>query len=217
MIRYRRGPAALPGGALGTIDNSRKSTFGYDQEGRNPRQQREIASENRYPNQVIVSGERAVYSDLPYNFFMQRYTDSFTAEIQAFTEAVLETSPFRSPAQTAGSRWSWRWPQASRATNIARFASARFLPKTGDCTAALRALSPMRSSRTRRRALSFIDCGRMDEPLVTGSPLRLAHVAQEHMLSVVILASLGIGIGANSAIFSVVDFCPLAAAARFFP
>ena len=50
----------------------------------------------------MVSGEKCVYSDLPYNFFMQRYTDSFTAEIQAFTEAVLEDKPI--PVTGAESR-----------------------------------------------------------------------------------------------------------------
>jgi myo-inositol 2-dehydrogenase / D-chiro-inositol 1-dehydrogenase len=88
LLRFR-------GGALGTIDNSRKSTFGYDQRVEILGSKGKIASENRYPNQVIVSGERCVYSDLPYNFFMQRYTDSFTAEIQAFTEAVLEDKPIQ--------------------------------------------------------------------------------------------------------------------------
>ena len=92
----------LRGGAIGTIDNSRKSTFGYDQRVEILGSKGKIASENRYPNQVMVSGEKCVYSDLPYNFFMQRYTDSFTAEIQAFTEAVLEDKPI--PVTGAESR-----------------------------------------------------------------------------------------------------------------
>jgi myo-inositol 2-dehydrogenase/D-chiro-inositol 1-dehydrogenase len=89
-------------GAIGTIDNSRKSTFGYDQRVEILGSKGKIASENRYPNQVVVSGENSVYSDLPYNFFMQRYTDSFAAEIQAFTEAVLEDKPI--PVTGADSR-----------------------------------------------------------------------------------------------------------------
>jgi myo-inositol 2-dehydrogenase / D-chiro-inositol 1-dehydrogenase len=90
LLRFR-------GGAIGTIDNSRKSTFGYDQRVEILGSKGKIASENRYPNQVMVSGEKCVYSDLPYNFFMQRYTDSFTAEIQAFTEAVLDERPIPVP------------------------------------------------------------------------------------------------------------------------
>jgi myo-inositol 2-dehydrogenase / D-chiro-inositol 1-dehydrogenase len=95
LLRFR-------GGAIGTIDNSRKSTFGYDQRVEILGSKGKIASENRYPNQVMVSGEKCVYSDLPYNFFMQRYTDSFTAEIQAFSEAVLEDKPI--PVTGAESR-----------------------------------------------------------------------------------------------------------------
>ncbi len=95
LLRFR-------GGAIGTIDNSRKSTFGYDQRVEILGSKGKIASENRYPNQVMVSGEKCVYSDLPYNFFMQRYTDSFTVEIQAFTEAVLEDKPI--PVTGAESR-----------------------------------------------------------------------------------------------------------------
>jgi len=95
LLRFR-------GGAIGTIDNSRKSTFGYDQRVEILGNKGKIASENRYPNQVMVSGEKCVYSDLPYNFFMQRYTESFTAEIQAFTEAVLEDKPI--PVTGAESR-----------------------------------------------------------------------------------------------------------------
>jgi myo-inositol 2-dehydrogenase/D-chiro-inositol 1-dehydrogenase len=95
LLRFR-------GGAIGTIDNSRKSTFGYDQRVEILGSKGKIATENRYPNQVVVSGERCVYSDLPYNFFMQRYTDSFTSEIKAFTEAVLEDKPV--PVTGADSR-----------------------------------------------------------------------------------------------------------------
>ncbi len=80
-------------GAIGTVDNSRKSTFGYDQRVEILGSKGKIATENRYPNQVVVSGEKSVYSDLPFNFFMQRYTDSFAAEIEAFTESVLEGKP----------------------------------------------------------------------------------------------------------------------------
>jgi myo-inositol 2-dehydrogenase / D-chiro-inositol 1-dehydrogenase len=80
-------------GAIGTVDNSRKSTFGYDQRVEILGSKGKIATENRSPNQVVVSGEKCVYSDLPFNFFMQRYTDSFAAEIQAFTASVLDDKP----------------------------------------------------------------------------------------------------------------------------
>jgi myo-inositol 2-dehydrogenase/D-chiro-inositol 1-dehydrogenase len=80
-------------GAIGTIDNSRKATFGYDQRVEILGSKGKIASENRYPNQVVVSGEKSVYTDLPLNFFMQRYTESFALELELFTRAVLENTP----------------------------------------------------------------------------------------------------------------------------
>ncbi len=90
------------GGAIGTIDNSRKAVFGYDQRVEILGSKGKIASENRYPNQVVVSGEKNVYTDLPLNFFMQRYTESFALELQLFVQAVLEGKP--TPVTGADSR-----------------------------------------------------------------------------------------------------------------
>lgn len=89
-------------GAIGTIDNSRRAVFGYDQRVEILGSKGKIASENRYPNQVVVSGEKTVYTDLPLNFFMQRYTESFALELQRFVEAVLEGKP--TPVTGADSR-----------------------------------------------------------------------------------------------------------------
>jgi myo-inositol 2-dehydrogenase/D-chiro-inositol 1-dehydrogenase len=89
-------------GAIGTIDNSRKATFGYDQRVEILGSKGKIATENRYPNQVVVSGEKSVYTDLPLNFFMQRYTESFALELELFSQAVLEGKP--TPVTGADSR-----------------------------------------------------------------------------------------------------------------
>lgn len=80
-------------GAIGTIDNSRKATFGYDQRVEILGSKGKIASENRYPNQVVVSGEKSVYTDLPLNFFMQRYIEAFVTELEEFVRAVREGKP----------------------------------------------------------------------------------------------------------------------------
>ncbi len=89
-------------GAIGTIDNSRKATFGYDQRAEILGSKGKIATENRFPNQAAVSVADHVYSDPPLNFFMQRYTDSFALELQAFTHAVIEDRP--TPVTGADSR-----------------------------------------------------------------------------------------------------------------
>jgi len=83
VMRFRNG-------VIATIDNSRKAVYGYDQRVEILGSKGKIETGNCYPNQAVVSGERSVYQDLPLNFFMERYTESFAAELQAFTRAVLE-------------------------------------------------------------------------------------------------------------------------------
>ena len=89
-------------GAIGTIDDSRKSTFGYDQRVEILGSKGKIETGNRHSNEVVVSGEKCVYTDLPHNFFMQRYPESFALELQMFIEAVLEDKPV--PVTGADSR-----------------------------------------------------------------------------------------------------------------
>ena len=83
VLRFRNG-------VIGTIDNSRKAAYGYDQRVEILGSKGKIATENCYPNQAVVSTGDAVYTDLPLNFFMERYTESFTAELRSFVNAVLE-------------------------------------------------------------------------------------------------------------------------------
>jgi myo-inositol 2-dehydrogenase/D-chiro-inositol 1-dehydrogenase len=80
-------------GVIGTIDNSRKAPYGYDQRAEILGSEGKIATENRYPNQAVVSGGKSIYTDLPMNFFMDRYTESFALELEAFTESVLTGKP----------------------------------------------------------------------------------------------------------------------------
>jgi myo-inositol 2-dehydrogenase/D-chiro-inositol 1-dehydrogenase len=80
-------------GVIGTIDNSRKAVYGYDQRVEILGSQGSIATGNCYPNQAVISTATAVKRDLPLNFFMDRYTDSFANELRAFVGAVLEDKP----------------------------------------------------------------------------------------------------------------------------
>jgi myo-inositol 2-dehydrogenase/D-chiro-inositol 1-dehydrogenase len=77
-------------GVIGTIDNSRQAAYGYDQRVEILGSEGKIATENCYPNQAIVSSGKAVRRDLPLNFFMERYTESFVSELRSFVEAVRE-------------------------------------------------------------------------------------------------------------------------------
>ena len=49
-----------------------------------------IETDNCYPNHAVVSNGKNVYKDLPLNFFMERYTESFATELQSFTQALIE-------------------------------------------------------------------------------------------------------------------------------
>lgn len=80
-------------GAIGTIDNSRKAVFGYDQRVEILGSKGKIATENRFPNEVVVSTGETVYSDKPLQFFMDRYPASFALELKMFVDAVLEGKP----------------------------------------------------------------------------------------------------------------------------
>jgi myo-inositol 2-dehydrogenase / D-chiro-inositol 1-dehydrogenase len=80
-------------GAIGTIDNCRKAPYGYDQRVEVLGSKGSIATENCYPNRAVVSTAESVRRDLPLNFFMDRYVDSFVSELRAFVEAIVEDKP----------------------------------------------------------------------------------------------------------------------------
>ena len=52
-----------------------------------------ISIANNYPNAAVISDAHSVRRDLPLHFFMDRYTDSFLHEMQAFVNAVLQDQP----------------------------------------------------------------------------------------------------------------------------
>ena len=86
VMRFRNG-------VIGTIDNSRQAAYGYDQRVEILGSKGKIETGNCYPNHATVSSGEKVYRDLPLNFFMERYTESFVAELRAFTRAMIEKSP----------------------------------------------------------------------------------------------------------------------------
>ncbi|MFN2184674.1 MAG: inositol 2-dehydrogenase [Anaerolineae bacterium] len=77
-------------GALGVIDNSRQAVYGYDQRVEVFGSAGCATADNNYPNTAMISDARRVYRDLPLNFFMERYVESYVAEIRAFVECVLD-------------------------------------------------------------------------------------------------------------------------------
>ncbi|MCS7087934.1 MAG: inositol 2-dehydrogenase [Thermoflexales bacterium] len=80
-------------GAIGTIDNSRRAVYGYDQRAEVFGSKGMAQALNNFPNQVILSTADAVRRDLPLHFFMQRYIESYQREIEAFVQAVTQGTP----------------------------------------------------------------------------------------------------------------------------
>ena len=81
------------GGAIGVIDNSRRAVYGYDQRVEVFGSAGSVAADNNYPNTTVISDGASVRRDLPLNFFVERYTPAYIAEMQAFIECVRSDLP----------------------------------------------------------------------------------------------------------------------------
>ena len=77
-------------GALGVIDNSRKAVYGYDQRVEVFGSEGMIAVSNNTPDSAVLSNADGVHAPLPLFFFMERYTESYIAELRAFIECVQQ-------------------------------------------------------------------------------------------------------------------------------
>lgn len=77
-------------GVIGTISNSRKAAYGYDQRVEVFGSKGMVQSENVHANQCTISTGESVHKDLPMNFFMDRYKDAYKIEMEAFVKCVLE-------------------------------------------------------------------------------------------------------------------------------
>ncbi|MFP4068224.1 MAG: inositol 2-dehydrogenase [Spirochaetaceae bacterium] len=80
-------------GAYVTIDNSRRAVYGYDQRAEAFGSGGMVRIDNEYENNAVLATGRAVERDLPVNFFMERYIESYITELRAFVEAVREDAP----------------------------------------------------------------------------------------------------------------------------
>ncbi len=80
-------------GAIAVIDNSRKAVYGYDQRVEVFGSKGCISTANSYSNTATVQTQDEIRRDLPLNFFMDRYVDSYLDETEQFLQAVLTKSP----------------------------------------------------------------------------------------------------------------------------
>ena len=81
-------------GKLCHINNSRRATFGYDQRVELHGSAGMVISDNRKPHELKTFGAASTEAAEPYlNFFVQRYTEAFEAEIAGFVAAIRDGTP----------------------------------------------------------------------------------------------------------------------------
>ncbi len=81
-------------GAIGTIDNSRKAVYGYDQRVEVFGSGGMAAAANNTPHNDVYVDAEGVHAAKPLYFFLERYMESFIAELKAFVAAVQnDTTP----------------------------------------------------------------------------------------------------------------------------
>lgn len=81
------------GGATGMIENCRQAVYGYDQRVEVLGSAGAIRIDNNYPNTALVSTRDQIRRDLPLNFFMERYVESYLEEMRLFLQAIRSGGP----------------------------------------------------------------------------------------------------------------------------
>ncbi len=81
-------------GVIGTIDNSRKAVYGYDQRVEVFGSEGVVMVSNNTPDTAVVSNASGVHAPLPLFFFIERYTEAYVAEMKEFIECIQQdTTP----------------------------------------------------------------------------------------------------------------------------
>ena len=77
-------------GAIGTIDNSRKAVYGYDQRVEVFGSGGMVQAHNNTPDNDVYANADGVHSAKPLYFFLERYMESFIAEMRDFVKCIQE-------------------------------------------------------------------------------------------------------------------------------
>jgi myo-inositol 2-dehydrogenase/D-chiro-inositol 1-dehydrogenase len=75
-------------GAIGVIDNSRKAVYGYDQRAEVFGSGGAVSTSNNAAHTAVISDAAGVHGPLPLYFFLERYTDSYIAEMREFIDCI---------------------------------------------------------------------------------------------------------------------------------
>lgn len=76
-------------GAIGVIDNSRSAAYGYDQRVEVFGSLGAVTVSNDTDTSAVLHTADGIVSDKPKYFFLERYKDSFVAEMKEFFDAII--------------------------------------------------------------------------------------------------------------------------------
>jgi myo-inositol 2-dehydrogenase / D-chiro-inositol 1-dehydrogenase len=80
-------------GAIGVIENSRKSAFGYDQRLEVFGSEGALQVDNNRPNNITKLTAEGVQTEKPYHFFLERYTQAYIDEMLEFYKTIKTGAP----------------------------------------------------------------------------------------------------------------------------
>jgi myo-inositol 2-dehydrogenase/D-chiro-inositol 1-dehydrogenase len=80
-------------GVIGTIDNCRRASYGYDQRLEVHGSKGRLMAGNRTATTVELADATAVSGDKPLFFYLERYAEAYRAELVAFVQAVSNRQP----------------------------------------------------------------------------------------------------------------------------
>ena len=81
------------GGAIGVIDNSRQAVYGYDQRVEVFGEKGSVVVSNQQADTAVLVKEDGYHGPPLLHFFLERYTESYLAEMRAFIRSVRDGTP----------------------------------------------------------------------------------------------------------------------------
>lgn len=76
-------------GSIGTIENSRKAVFGYDQRLEVFGEKGALVVNNEQPTTIELYSELGIQTDRPHLFFLERYKEAYISEMKEFISAII--------------------------------------------------------------------------------------------------------------------------------
>jgi myo-inositol 2-dehydrogenase/D-chiro-inositol 1-dehydrogenase len=80
-------------GVIGTIDNSRRAVYGYDQRVEVFGSKGSVVVANSTPHTAVLSTSNTVQAANPLYFFLERYMDAYAAEMKVFVACITQGTP----------------------------------------------------------------------------------------------------------------------------